>query len=929
MRRAERSGGDETCRYDAFISYSHDADGDLAVALQRGLTRFAKSWRQRRALEVFRDETGLSTNPALWESIVAALGDSRWFILLASPQAAASEWVQREVSQWLATKGAGRILPVVTGGEWRWDPQRNDFTDDSSAVPPTLRGAFGGEPRHLDLRWARPAGDLDRRHAQLQGAIADLAAPIHGVPKDELEGEDVRQHRRTQRITRAAVSVLVLLLVLSVLSAVTAFVQRGQARSEARLADAHRLAALAVSTTSSDLSRAMLLAMEGQRLADDSQTRGALLTVVQRAQQVQRIIHGSWQAAAIAPGGSAVYALNGDWISRVDLASGQITRLAVGAPSGTRCLGVSPDGTLLAVGTDQGVAVLDARTGALRGALLSSAYHGITDPVASVRFSADGSMVAEMDQGGRGAEWAVATGQLLGTFVNGVSSDSQPEVAFSPAGDILASTGAPGLVYDALTVSQLYPGLILSSGVAPDQAIAFSPDGTRLAVASAAGVFFRDPATGATDDPEIPVAGAAPILKLAFSPDGTVLAGGRADGSVQLWNAATGVTLQAPLVGASRAPLDLAFTDDDHLVEVTGREIVTFDTAAHLARVLGQSASAVPGAINAIAVSPDHQLMAVANSASNVIVWNASGVPRDAVITTPAAGSGIWSVVFVTDTELAVAGDDGTVTFWDARTAQEEGQPVPLTGSATVGASDTGVGVGALGLAHGQVVAFTANGHVVSIDPSDHQSDGEVDLLLRQAPPIRMAVRGDGQQLALGAPDGVELMDLHGGARHTLDVGAVDSLAYAPDGATLAVGLNDGRILLVDTRHLDGPAPTLASNHGGVWSLAFDPTGSTLAAGGEDGTVTLWDTATDLAEGPALSSQTGDVDAVAFINGGRQIVAGASDETVAEYDIDPAALRLTACAIANRNLTPTEWQQYLPTYPYHATCGSLPGNRPA
>ena len=88
--------------YDGFISYSHAADGRLAPALQRGLQRLAKRWNSRRALHVFRDETGLSTNPHLWSAIETALADSDWFVLLASPESAASEWVNREVAHWVA-----------------------------------------------------------------------------------------------------------------------------------------------------------------------------------------------------------------------------------------------------------------------------------------------------------------------------------------------------------------------------------------------------------------------------------------------------------------------------------------------------------------------------------------------------------------------------------------------------------------------------------------------------------------------------------------------------------------------------------------------------------------------------------------------------------------------------------------------------------
>jgi len=87
--------------YRAFISYSHAADGKLAPALQSALHRFAKPWYRLRAIRVFRDKTSLSLTPALWPSIEKALSDSEYFILMASPDAAASHWVQQEADYWL------------------------------------------------------------------------------------------------------------------------------------------------------------------------------------------------------------------------------------------------------------------------------------------------------------------------------------------------------------------------------------------------------------------------------------------------------------------------------------------------------------------------------------------------------------------------------------------------------------------------------------------------------------------------------------------------------------------------------------------------------------------------------------------------------------------------------------------------------------
>ncbi|MGD8932407.1 MAG: TIR domain-containing protein, partial [Chromatiales bacterium] len=89
---ASVSSGPAHMRYDAFISYSHAADGRLAPSLRNGLHRLAKAPFQLRALNVFRDETSLSATPSLWPSIESALAQSRFFILLASPEAVASRW---------------------------------------------------------------------------------------------------------------------------------------------------------------------------------------------------------------------------------------------------------------------------------------------------------------------------------------------------------------------------------------------------------------------------------------------------------------------------------------------------------------------------------------------------------------------------------------------------------------------------------------------------------------------------------------------------------------------------------------------------------------------------------------------------------------------------------------------------------------------
>src|SRR5262245_30123052 len=171
--------------YDAFISYSHSVDGHLAPAVQSGLQRLARPWLRRRALRVFRDETGLSVNPHLWGSIERALHESRYFVLLASPAAAASPWVEREIRHWLATKSPETLLPVLTEGDLVWDRAAGDFDRAAStALPAALLGVYAEEPLFLDLRWAREEAQLDLRHSRFRSQVAALAAPMHGIAKE-------------------------------------------------------------------------------------------------------------------------------------------------------------------------------------------------------------------------------------------------------------------------------------------------------------------------------------------------------------------------------------------------------------------------------------------------------------------------------------------------------------------------------------------------------------------------------------------------------------------------------------------------------------------------------------------------------------------------------------------------------------------------
>jgi hypothetical protein len=237
--------------YDGFVSYSRDPDASLARAVQRGLGALAKAWYRRRALRIFQDTASRAASPELRSSIVEALERSRFFIFLASPEAADRPWVDREVAWWREHREHETFLIADSGAELRWDERRGDFARDAR-VPPSLRGWFPAEPGWTDLTWARSDTDVSLRNPRFRDKVAELAAPLRGMSKDALVGEDIRLHRRSLLLARSAVAALVLLLVAASTAAIIAVAQRHQALVQRDRARSRALAALAEASRSSD-----------------------------------------------------------------------------------------------------------------------------------------------------------------------------------------------------------------------------------------------------------------------------------------------------------------------------------------------------------------------------------------------------------------------------------------------------------------------------------------------------------------------------------------------------------------------------------------------------------------------------------------------------------------------------------------------------
>jgi hypothetical protein len=191
----------------AFISYGH-GDVDVARRLERGLRRFARPVFGRARVRAVRDQSSLRPSEDLWASIQHQLGHCTHLVLLASPAAAKSTWVPREVAHFAERQPLSSIILVLVDGRLRWDDARGGFDPDGSdALPAEVMARYQAQPLYVDLRWARgvadPTGD-----PRWPAALLDIASVALGVDKEAASSADALARRGALRLAWSAVAVL-------------------------------------------------------------------------------------------------------------------------------------------------------------------------------------------------------------------------------------------------------------------------------------------------------------------------------------------------------------------------------------------------------------------------------------------------------------------------------------------------------------------------------------------------------------------------------------------------------------------------------------------------------------------------------------------------------------------------------------------------
>ena len=189
-------------RYWAFLSYSH-RDAGAAGRLHRMLETFRVPPRlvgrptalgpaPRRFAPVFRDREELAADAHLRERLRDALERSRFLIVLCSPAAAASPWVEQEIVQFKVLHGADRVLAVIVDGEPRASEQPGREAEE--CFPAALRVRVDADGRLTDERADPIAADLRPGQDGARLGLLKLIARMLEVGLDELIQRDA--HRR-------------------------------------------------------------------------------------------------------------------------------------------------------------------------------------------------------------------------------------------------------------------------------------------------------------------------------------------------------------------------------------------------------------------------------------------------------------------------------------------------------------------------------------------------------------------------------------------------------------------------------------------------------------------------------------------------------------------------------------------------------------
>jgi len=830
--------------YDAFISYSR-SNGDAAAKIDRDLERFPlprdiRKRLGRRYLNVFRDVNDLTGN-RLESGIEHRLEESRTLVVLCSPDARASKYVNMEIERFAQVRDAMQIVPALVAGQ----PNNNAGVDAAEwAFPDALGEVLDNDALAVDLRDAW--GIRGRRPKLATGSPwVQLVAGIVGATTDDLTERIAKAERR--RLQSFVAVLAIVLLVVGGLGVMAWKKQIEATQAAQKVRQVQNLSRL-TSEVGMKPQRSLLLAIQAAALATDGQDENLL--AVDSIRQQLRLTGGQPLLGHWGPTRAAAFSPDRRWLAtgsedgtiklwRMDTvdAGGRSVSL-VGHRGAIHGLAFSPDGQWLASGAGDGTVRLWRLNddGAGPGPVLGGARYG---EVTSMAISPDGAWLAAGTQHGNTCLWhKSADGFLERPCDVGQDGDSVANIVFSAKSRYLATTctgqckamGAAVALWDLGTgfPSQGPRRLVHAAPLNEDSllAVAFSGDETRLAVAYG---YMAEVWDLTQPDPSQHVIARAGhnqwIYAVALSPDDHWLATGSVDAEISLSDLTQPDRPPIALRGHSAAIRALAFSDDGSWLasgsdDATARLWKMTDPTLPSTLLRGQDLPVGSVKFSPGAEPRDLLTMGTApGDEPNARLWTIPDPLVDPIVLRPGPRSLVVGMAVSPDQRWIATSSQGDndLTLWSTGDYRTPTAKLPMPAAS-------------------HAIAFSPNGHWLA---AKSDATGVItlwDLRNRSAPPLKL-----------------------------LEVPAADfnSLSFSPDSRWLVSGTWVGTVAMWD---VSNDSPAIKPHHlcyqaGGVRGRpTFSPDGHYLATAANGQAARLWDlTSLDPCSSPRLLGPHRDV----------------------------------------------------------------------
>jgi WD40 repeat protein len=230
--------------------------------------------------------------------------------------------------------------------------------------------------------------------------------------------------------------------------------------------------------------------------------------------------------------------------------------------------------------------------------------------------------------------------------------------------------------------------------------------------------------------------------------------------------------------------------------------------------------------------------------------------------------------------------------------------------------------------AEGRLDPAVRDGGLVVVETGTWEEVGRVEI---GAPQV-IEASPDGRVLAVGLDEAAEIVVLDADTLEVLhtavlpdDSDQVLDLSFSPDGRWLAAGGVQGRLHLLDTDTWRWTGEPVTVHDNFLLQVEWLPDGVTVVTAGADGRAALFDTGRRLVRAEALPASTEAGEGLAHLvpATGSELTVLSGERPGRRYPLDPSAWLDRACAVAGRDLTPAEWDRYLPGRDRQPTCTDL------